>query len=474
MRLVVVVLVLIVILAIGAAGLVGYELYQVAANPTAAPPLPTVAVNGRQVVDFSSIPPEQLAGAVRSAQDKLDQNVKDKQAFALDLTGSDIVALVVAQAGEGARSVPVSDVNLDIRNGVIALTANLRGTVPVPVAGTLTPGLQQGQLKLAVSGVKIGQLPVPADQIVGPLVDKALDMNASLAASGAVSLQSVEAANGKLRLIGLQRQDAPLDQNVAKLIKDAASKPTPSGSATVDVPGGNLVPPGKVVTQAGTPLYLALGDSLTAGVGVADKHEDFVSRLHGYLEKQTGKQWGLTNLGTPGESTASMLSGGQLRQAIQLLKQQPKQVGVITLGIGANDLLGHLASPACQTDPTGADCQSRLQAAVKAFPANYRAITDQLAGAVDPSTQVILMNVYNPFDFGTGLPAEQQSNQTIKALNDAIAAEARSRGWMVADASGAIGNKAAALTGILSGDVHPNAQGYQAIAFAFTNVLKTP
>jgi lysophospholipase L1-like esterase len=113
-----------------------------------------------------------------------------------------------------------------------------------------------------------------------------------------------------------------------------------------------------------------------------------------------------------------------------------------------------------------------LQAGVRAFPPNFKSIADQIAAVVDPSTQVIVMNVYNPFDFGIGLPAEQQSSQTVKALNDAIAAEARTRGWQVADAAGAIGNKAAALTGILNGDVHPNALGYQAIAYAFTTVVK--
>ena len=37
-------------------------------------------------------------------------------------------------------------------------------------------------------------------------------------------------------------------------------------------------------------------------------------------------------------------------------------------------------------------------------------------------------------------------------------------------AAPSLGNRAAALTGILSGDVHPNALGYQALAYAFSQV----
>ncbi len=219
-------------------------------------------------------------------------------------------------------------------------------------------------------------------------------------------------------------------------------------------------------------MYLALGDSLTAGVGVTDKREDFVSRFHAYLEKQTGQMLGLTNLGVAGESTSTMLNTGQLQRALATIKAEPKSVRVVTLGIGANDLLGHMASRACQAEPTGTECQSRLRAGLEAFPPNFKRIAGQLAAALDPSTQVIVMNVYNPFDFGIGVPAEQMSNQTVKSLNDAIAAEAKARGWQVADSSSAIGDRAAALTSILSGDVHPTALGYQGIAFALTQVYK--
>ena len=91
MRVVGLVVFVLIVGAVGAAGFVGYELYQayqMTLNPTAAPPLATVQVNGKQVVDFSSIPPDQLGGAIKTAQDKLISNVKDKQAFSLELSGT--------------------------------------------------------------------------------------------------------------------------------------------------------------------------------------------------------------------------------------------------------------------------------------------------------------------------------------------------------------------------------------------------
>ena len=411
-------------------GVPGYEFYgaiQALRNPASAPPIPTTRIDGRDVVVFTTITSDKLPAAIKDAEGKVDQNVSGRQAFTLDLSGTDIMALISARAGSSGQSVPITNANLVIRPDGIDLTADLRGTQPVPVSGTLTPSVNDGRLLLAVSSVRIGQLPVPADQLVGPLIDQALDVNAALSASGAMTLQSVELRDGTMRLVGLQREGALIDKDVAQRIKDsqAARRGTTGVPSAVNVPGADTVPPGTALSKPGNPMYLALGDSLTAGVGVTDKREDFVSRFHAYLEKQTGQPLGLTNLGIPGESTSTMLNAGQLQRALATIKAAPKSVRVLTLGIGANDLLGHMASAACQTDPTGTECQGRLRAALEAFPPNFKRICSQLAAVLDPSTQVIVMNVYNPFNFGLGVPAEQMSNQTVKSLNDAIAAEAR-------------------------------------------------
>jgi hypothetical protein len=53
-----------------------------------------------------------------------------------------------------------------------------------------------------------------------------------------------------------------------------------------------------------------------------------------------------------------------------------------------------------------------------------------------------------------------------------IAAQATAHGWQVADTSAATGDRAAALTNVLNGDVRPTARGYQAIGYAVTQAYK--
>src|SRR5579859_50964 len=479
MRSIATALVIVLLVIVAGAAFLGYELYgaiQAMRNPASAPPNPTTRIDGQDVVVFTTITADRLPAAIKDANGKVDTQVSGRQAFTLDLSGTDILALVSTRAGDAARVLPITNANLVVRPAGLDLTADLRGssTVPVPIAGRLVPSVREGKLVIALSNLRVGQIPVPADQLVGPLLDQALDVNTALSASGALTLQSVELLDGTMRLVGLQREGALIDTEVAQRIKAAR----PAGATTAaapNVPGADVVPPGNSPqSQPGSPMYLAMGDSLTAGIGVTDLRQAFVSRFHAFLEKQTGQPLGLTNLGISGESTSTMLNSGQLQRALATIKTNPKGVRVLTLGIGANDLLGHMASAVCQTDPTGSECQGRLKAALQAFPPNFKSICTQLASVLDPSTQVIVMNVYNPFNFGLGSPAEQMSNQTVKSLNDAIAAEASAHGWRVADSSTAIGDRPAALTGILNADVHPNALGYQAIAYALTQVYKKP
>ncbi|MBI4491944.1 MAG: SGNH/GDSL hydrolase family protein [Chloroflexi bacterium] len=482
-RIVVFALSLIVLAVVGGAVFLGYNFYvayRALQNPGAAPSAPTVRVDGREVAVLTAISPEKLPEAIKEAEAKLNTEVAGKQAFALELTGTDLMALLSAQAGERASTLPLRNIRLEIGAQKIGFSADVQGSVPVPVAGALTPSVEAGKLKLQLSEVRVSQLPIPAEQLLGQALDQALDTNEALAASGALALQEVQLEDGALRLIGLQREGALIEQDVARRIKEQASKAPGAAPAAPTIPGADLVPPGSSTSKPGDTLYLALGDSLTVGVGVQDRRQGYVARLHGYVEKQLGQPLGLTNLAVSGESTASMLNAGQLKRALGLIAQLKTDgnpattVKLLTLGIGANDLLGHLSSAQCQAEPAGAACQARLQAGLRAFPANFRALTAQLAEALEPSTQVLVMNAYNPFDLGIGLPAERQANETLKALNAAIAAEAQARGWPVADAAAAIGNKAGALTGILEGDVHPKALGYQAIAYAFTQVYRKP
>jgi lysophospholipase L1-like esterase len=123
-----------------------------------------------------------------------------------------------------------------------------------------------------------------------------------------------------------------------------------------------LVIPGSPVHAAQNGLvgpkqyYLALGDSLAYGL------QPNGDTTHGYVDdifqglQPLGTQ-SLENLGCPGETTTSMISGScsfshvsysgsQLNAAVSFLKQHAGQVSPVTIDIGGNDTIGAL----CTTD----------------------------------------------------------------------------------------------------------------------------
>ena len=141
-------------------------------------------------------------------------------------------------------------------------------------------------------------------------------------------------------------------------------------------PGADQVPPGTAgISEPGDDLYLALGDSLAANVGVNRPQDGYVSRFHADLERETGRDLGLLNLGISGESSISIMQG-QFQQALDELRQRRDdgnpntKVSVLTIDLGANDLLTHLGSAECQQAPRGDACQARIDAGLEGFSEN--------------------------------------------------------------------------------------------------------
>src|SRR5258708_35648381 len=144
MRIVGTALVVVLVIGLGGAAFLGYEFYgayQAMRGPASAPPIPTTRVDGREVVVFTTITSDKLPAAIKEVEGKVATSVTGRQAFTLDLSSTDIMALISSRAGDSARAVPVTNANLVVRPDGIGLTADIRGTVPVPVAGTLTPSL---------------------------------------------------------------------------------------------------------------------------------------------------------------------------------------------------------------------------------------------------------------------------------------------------------------------------------------------
>lgn len=237
--------------------------------------------------------------------------------------------------------------------------------------------------------------------------------------------------------------------------------------------------------QGGGPLYLALGDSLAAGVGASDRAATgYVPLLFDHLRNAPswrGRGLGLLNLGVPGETTTSLLRpGGQLERARAALAARNgdadpnNDVEVITIDTGGNDLLILLADVACVLNPEEPGCQARLENALASATANLGAILRQLRAAAGPDAIIIAMTYYNPFS-GGGLPLAEVGDQALARLNTAIMAAAadpqvRAR---VADVAPLFAGQALRLThmGRFPPDVHPNDDGYVLIGQAFVAAL---
>ena len=208
---------------------------------------------------------------------------------------------------------------------------------------------------------------------------------------------------------------------------------------------------------------------------MANPQEGYVSRFHAYLERQTGRSLGLLNLSIPGESSVSIYQG-QLDQALAEIERRRNddnpdtRVAVVTLNLGANDLLGHLTSEHCMASPSGPACQARVDASLATFSANLGEIVPTLLSALDPDAELYIMMVYNPFDLGTGLSFEALTNEVVEKLNGIIKETALVNGVPVADVGPLMGSNAGAWTNILDGDIHPNAWGYQVLAFSLAQV----
>ena len=76
------------------------------------------------------------------------------------------------------------------------------------------------------------------------------------------------------------------------------------------------------------------------------------------------------------------------------------------------------------------------------------------------------MTMYNPFGFGLGIPFEDFSNEILVRLNAIVAENANNVGAKLADPYDLMGGNAAAWTNMLQGDIHPNSDGSQVLAFS--------
>ncbi|HWI34406.1 MAG TPA: SGNH/GDSL hydrolase family protein, partial [Lapillicoccus sp.] len=216
--------------------------------------------------------------------------------------------------------------------------------------------------------------------------------------------------------------------------------------ATITTPPPTSTPaprPAQTSTSAASAdgWYLALGDSLAAGNQPSgDQPERGYAGpvLDGLRKTNIGIQ--LRNLGCTGETTSSMLGGGkcrypegsQIAAAVAFLKANADKTRLVTLDIGANNVLDCAG--------TGSVDQACAARDTLAAARELGQIMGQIRGAA-PKVPIVLLTYYNPLlaawrQGDEGKKVAAQSQPLLGGLNVEITKAAKAVGAKVADVAG--------------------------------------
>jgi lysophospholipase L1-like esterase len=190
--------------------------------------------------------------------------------------------------------------------------------------------------------------------------------------------------------------------------------------------------------------YVALGDSLAAGVGA---RQGYVDMYADYLRDDTGVRVKLNNLGVSGQTSPQLLRA--LRND-HSTREALRGAEVVTYNIGINDLgqaRGSYDAGTCG----GAQGERCLHAAVVELDENWNAITEEIL-TLSPD-ETIIRTVGLGYTPQAGNVLEPYLNQ----VNRNIATSADQSGIPYAEVS--LGDKGLGPDGL-----HPNESGYEQIA----------
>ncbi len=263
-----------------------------------------------------------------------------------------------------------------------------------------------------------------------------------------------------------------------------------SDSTATEPPTASLVTATPTTTPTPSPtgpqpLYLALGDSLSVGVGASDESSlGWVGLVSAALT-----EWDLSNLGVSGDDSGELLFGGPLDEGLRLIElrstdaEPGNEVGAITLEIGGNDLLDIFFDLVIPGDcPSVVEalqrqaCVEALESALTAYRSNLTQTLKRLAEAA-PDTPVFLMTIYNPFSGGSSVLDEmgvlslegQEGTEFPQGLNDIIREVGDEAGVTVVEWYELFLDKQSQY--IAQDLIHPNDTGHAVMAAAVTEAM---
>ena len=267
----------------------------------------------------------------------------------------------------------------------------------------------------------------------------------------------------------------------------------------------SLLPASALAAGGEQKSYVALGDSITTGYGLAENETGFAKQVadsNGYT---------LTNLAQDGATSTDLLEVVKSEANADTLKN----ADLITVTIGGNDLMNALYAYLAEeynnkqnsdTPITAADVKASLagtlseipqvamlsfaaskipdfpdstaaNTALSTFATNFSSIISAIKGN-NSSAEIIVVNQYNPYSrLSTGNLLDLSAlDSAVQALNTAISSGATA-GYTVADVYTAFEeatenpcNASVSLPSI-NLDFHPNAAGHSLIASTISALL---
>lgn len=222
-------------------------------------------------------------------------------------------------------------------------------------------------------------------------------------------------------------------------------------------PAGLTAFPASPAKAAPPQVYIALGDSIAAGVATTLPRERGYPALVAKLLRDANDpdaEIRLVNLGVPGETAASFSAQGQLdrfRAEVAQIKQQAADLRLITITLGGNEMLqlARLGS---------AERQAGLDEFRRTFPAALTSVRDALGDA----RPVIVVTTY--YEVSEGDPGHVGSDAWwLAQFNQVIRQTAAEHGAQVADVEPVFRAHIRDWTWYPA-DVHPNNEGHAQIA----------
>ena len=228
--------------------------------------------------------------------------------------------------------------------------------------------------------------------------------------------------------------------------------------------------------------YLALGDSITFGVGVPNpRRGGYVGRLSDRLALADPPITETRVFAVPGETATGFLER-RLDDVLAAIDELGPRVEVVTIGLGANELLRVRRDPACAAEPDGSACSAAASSAMRQAADALDGVVAGIQGALDAEegdARILVLAYYNPDVEPIAVATVVGSDGVVSCdpldaapgLNDRIACVAQEHQVELVDLYAAFFGREAELTGIGNGDVHPNAAGYQLIADVIGDTL---